>query len=45
VKFPGLRREVVVASAMLDYYCGVKRTRPVNRIIRQLEQVVRSKAA
>lgn len=44
VLFKGLSRNVVVASALLAYYRGIKRTRPVNRIIRDLEKQVRSTA-
>jgi hypothetical protein len=38
----GLRRDTAVASAMLDFYSSVKRTRPVSRIIRQIEQQLRA---
>lgn len=38
----GLRAETAIASAMLDFYNGVKRTRPVSRIIRNLEQQLRA---
>lgn len=38
----GVRRDVVIASAMLDYYCTCQRTRPVSRIIRGLEKQVRT---
>lgn len=37
----GLPRDVVVASAMLDFYRKEKHARPVNRIIRALERQVR----
>lgn len=37
----GLPRRVVVDSAMLEFYRGKKLTRPVNRIIRDLERQVR----
>jgi hypothetical protein len=39
-------QEVTAAAAMLRYYCtaGVKRTRPVNRIIRELSKHVQSAA-
>lgn len=42
VKFPGLRHDVVVASAQLAYYREQKQTRPVRRIIRALERQVRA---
>lgn len=38
----GERRDVVIADAMLQHYYACKRTRPVNRIIRQLEKQVRA---
>lgn len=38
----GLPAYVVTAQAMLDFYRGEKRTRPVNRIIRDLERQVRA---
>lgn len=37
----GARRDVIVATAMLDHYRQQKRTRPVNRIIRELERQIR----
>jgi hypothetical protein len=42
VKQLGLRHEIVAASALLQFYRGEKRTRPVNRIIRELERQVRA---
>lgn len=38
----GLPGSVVGMSAMLDFYRGEKRTRPVNRIIRALEGQLRA---
>lgn len=44
VRQTGLRRDVLATSAMLGFYLGEKRTRPVNRIIRELEKQVRGAA-
>jgi hypothetical protein len=45
VRQTGLGRDVLATSAMLAFYRGEKRTRPVNRIIRELKRQVRSAGA
>ncbi len=45
VQQTGLRRDVLATSATLAFYYREKRTRPVNRIIRELERQVRSAGA